>query len=538
MGVPHGGVGDEELLLVLHPVPQGLGALLVQELLEAGTPLPGDRREPGDVQLPPLGGGVVHLLLGDVPQDLVGPVLAVAHLEELRGLVDELGVALARPEGGVGQDVGDEGDVGLDAPDVLLPDGPGGPAAGPLEGVVPGGDLHQQGVIVGGDDRPGIGVAAVQPDPAAAAGAVGGDLAGVGGEVVGGVLGGHPALDGVAVDVQVGLVPHADVGVGEGLALGDEDLGPHQVHAGDLLGDGVLHLDAGVHLDKVVVPALVHQELHRAGVDIAHMLGDFHRVGVELLQGLPGHAPGGGELHHLLVAALEGAVPLPQVDHVAVLVSQDLDLDVLGLHQVLLNEDVLVAKGLPGLVLHQLELPADVLLTVTAAHAPAAAAGRRLEDDGEAVGEGLFHRLVGILQGLGGAGNGGHAAGDGRGLGRQLVPHLGQDGGVGPDEGDAGLLAGPGEVGVFREEAVARVDGVHLAALGQVDDGRDVQVGPQGGLVLADQVCLVGPGPEEAVGVLVGVHGHGAQLQVVAGAEDADGDLAPVGDEHLLELVS
>ena len=51
---------------------------------------------------------------------------------------------------GVGQNVGDEGDVGLDAADMLLADGPHGLAAHPLEGVVPGGDLDQQGVVVGG----------------------------------------------------------------------------------------------------------------------------------------------------------------------------------------------------------------------------------------------------------------------------------------------------------------------------------------------------------------------------------------------------
>ena len=536
MGVPHGGVGDEELLLVLHPVPEGLRTLLIQQSLEAGAPFPGDGGEAGDVELGPLGGGILDLLLGDVFEDLGGPVLAIAHLEELGGLVDELGVALAGPEGGVAEDVADEGDVGLDAPDVLLPDGPGGPLAGALEGVGPGGDLDQQGVVVGGDDGAGVGVAAVQTDTAAAAGAVGGDLAGVGGEVVGGVLGGHPALDGVAVHPQVGLLTHADVGVGEGVALGDEDLGPDQVHAGDLLGDGVLYLDAGVHLDEVVVAVPVHQELHGAGVDVAHILGDLHGVGVELVQGVLGDAPGGGELHHLLIPALERAVALSQVDHIAVLVAQDLHLDVLGLHQIFFNEDVVIAEGLTGLALDQLKGGLDLLRAVAAAHAPAAAAGGRLENDGETVGNGLFQGLIGALQGLGGAGDGGHAAGQGRGLGRQLVAHLGQDLGAGADEGDAGVLTGLGELGVFGEEPVAGVDGVHVPALGQVNDARDVQIGSQGGFALTDAVGLVGPGTEQGEGILVGVHGHGAEAQVVTGAEDADGDLSTVCSQDLLEL--
>ena len=320
------------------------------------------------------------------------------------------------------------------------------------------------------------------------------------------------------------------------MALGDEDLGPDQVHAGDLLGDGVLYLDAGVHLDEVVVAVPVHQELHGAGVDVAHVLGDLYGVGVELVQGVPGDAPGRGELHHLLVPALEGAVTLPQVDHIAVLVAQDLHLDVLGLHQVLLDKNVVVAEGLPGLALDQLEGGFDLLRGVAAAHAPAAAAGGRLEDDGEAVRDGLFQSLVGAFQGLGGAGNGGHAAGQSRGLGGQLVAHLGQDLGAGADEGDAGVLAGLGELGVLGEEPVAGVDGVHVPALGQVDDARDVQIGPQGGLALADAVGLVGPGAEQGEGILVGVHGHGAEAQVVTGAEDADGDLSTVCGQDLLEL--
>ena len=72
--------------------------------------------------------------------------------------------------------------------------------------------------------------------------------------------------------------------------------------------------------------------------------------------------------------------------HIAVFVGQDLHLDVFGLHQVLFNEDVVVAEGLLGLPLYQEEVGADFRLAVAPAHAPAPAAGGGLEDDGEAVG--------------------------------------------------------------------------------------------------------------------------------------------------------
>jgi hypothetical protein len=83
----------------------------------------------------------------------------------------------------------------------------------------------------------------------------------------------------------------------------------------DLLGDGVFHLQTGVDLDEVVLAALVQQELHGAGVLIAHVLGQAHRVVAHLVADLRVQLGGRGDLHHLLVATLHRAVALKQVDH-------------------------------------------------------------------------------------------------------------------------------------------------------------------------------------------------------------------------------
>ena len=119
--------------------------------------------------------------------------------------------------------------------------------------------------------------------------------------------------------------------MGDRQALGDVDLSPYQVDAGDHLGDGVFHLDAGVHFDEVVVAVLVHQELHSTGVDIAHFPGNLDCVIIELLALFRGNTKGRGELHHLLVPALHRTVTLKEMHHIAVLVSEDLHFDVLGL---------------------------------------------------------------------------------------------------------------------------------------------------------------------------------------------------------------
>ena len=59
------------------------------------------------------------------------------------------------------------------------------------------------------------------------------------------------------------------VGVAERLAVGDAELLAHQVDAGDLLGDRVLDLQAGVDLEEGDRAVLADEELAGAGADVA-----------------------------------------------------------------------------------------------------------------------------------------------------------------------------------------------------------------------------------------------------------------------------
>ena len=68
---------------------------------------------------------------------------------------------------------------------------------------------------------------------------------------------------------------------------------------------------------------------------------------------------------------------------------------------------------------------------------------------------------------------------------------------------------------------------------GQGDDAVDVEVGADRLARLADAVGLVGLEAVQGEAVLVGVDGDGADAQLVGRAEDADGDLAAVGDQEL-----
>ena len=105
-----------------------------------------------------------------------------------------------------------------------------------------------------------------------------------------------------------------------------------------------------------------------------------------------------GASYHLLVAALDRALALEQVDGVSVRVAQDLDLDVARLLDELLDVDRVIAEGRPGLGAGARDGLGKVRFGLDQPHALAAPAGRGLDHHGQAHlggrGDGLLVRQL------------------------------------------------------------------------------------------------------------------------------------------------
>ena len=253
------------------------------------------------------------------------------------------------------------------------------------------GELDEHRVEVRADLGPDEHRATVEPHPAAPGRAVDGDLPGIRAEPVGGVLGGDAALQRGAAHVDV-LLAHVEVV--EGLARRDAHLGDDEVDVGDLLGDGVLDLDAGVHLDEDVAPVLAEEELDRARVEVADRLGEAHGIGTHLRAGGGVEVGRRRDLDDLLVAALHRAVALEQVQHGAGGVGEHLHLDVPRVDHRLLEVERRVAERGIGLALGRLERLAQRRGVVDPPHAAPAAAGDRLDEHREADALGRRGQLV------------------------------------------------------------------------------------------------------------------------------------------------
>jgi len=251
--------------------------------------------------------GTGHLAAVDdevaqIVEDLLATVLRGSEVEELGRVFDQRGRRLSRLELGVAQHVEDEGRVGLHTADARLRERTRELIGGGLEGESGGSHLHQHRVVVRRDGRSRVSVAAVEADAKAFGRAPHLQPPRVWSEVLSHVLSRHARLDGVAT---LGDRVLAEADLVELLASRHADLRLDQIDASDHLRHRVLHLDARVDLDEVVLPCLrVDEELHRARVHVAGAGGDAHGVGVERLRQLVRQSDRRRRLNDLLVAAL------------------------------------------------------------------------------------------------------------------------------------------------------------------------------------------------------------------------------------------
>ena len=143
-------------------------------------------------------------------------------------------------------------------------------------------------------------------------------------------------------------------------------------------------------------------------------------------------------------------------------------------------------------------------------------------------------RFFGLLDGIVGAGDGGDigAAGELAAGGFRAESFHGFGGRA--DEDEAGVGAGARQSGVFGEETVAGMNGVAAGAARDVHDFVDAEIAFAGG-GRADGVGFVGEAHVEGFAVHVAEYGCGADAEFAAGAQDADGDLAAIGDQDFLE---
>lgn len=168
--------------------------------------------------------------------------------------------------------------------------------------------------------------------------------------LLGGVLSIDTSFKGMAMQSEL-ILSHQ-----KGVACSDLQLPANQIGLGDHFSNGMLHLQTRVHLHKVeLLVDIVHDELDGTGVLVVDGASSSDSLGAQFGTQLFSQARGRGLFNDLLMASLDRAIALKQVDDVVVLVGKHLDFDVARTLQVLFDQHLVVAKGLDGLALGRLE---------------------------------------------------------------------------------------------------------------------------------------------------------------------------------------
>ncbi len=211
MPVAHGGVGDEQLLLLLHPVGHGLRAFLLQQVARAHLRRGAGQWRAGLFEVFARAGAVLGFGVpvdgdvGDIGQNLGAAVTTPRKDEQLGCLVDEFGGVFIAEKRRVLQQVFDKGDIGADAANPELAQRAIHSGNRRLWGLRVRRHFDQQAVIKARDDAARIGGSAIKANTHARRFAKGGDAAIIGDKVVLRVLGRDARLQSVAVQVNLVL---------------------------------------------------------------------------------------------------------------------------------------------------------------------------------------------------------------------------------------------------------------------------------------------------------------------------------------------
>ena len=309
-----------------------------------------------------------------------------------------------------------------------------------------------------------------------------------------------------------------------------------QVDAGDQFGDGMLDLQAGVHLQEVEALVLAGDEFDRAGGIVIHGLRQRHRLLAHLAAGGLVQQRRRRFLDDLLVAALDRTFALAEIDHVAMLVAEHLDFDVTGIDDEFFDEDAVVAERRLRLGLGEIETFGDFGGRMRDPHALAAAAGGSLDHDGIADLVGDLHRMLFVLDDAEMPRHRRDVGLRGGLLGFDLVAHGGDGAGVGSDEDDAGRFERARKGFALGQEAVAGMHRLRAGLAAGLDDLVDHQIA-LGSRRRTDQHRVIGHFDVERVAVGLGINGYRLDPHTARSLDDPAGDLAAICDQNSFEHV-
>ncbi len=212
-------------------------------------------------------------------------------------------------------------------------------------------------------------------------------------------------------------------------------------------------------------------------------------------------------------------------------IGEHLHFDVARAGDIFLDQHAIIIEGGFGFAFGAFECGFEIARRLDLAHAFAAAARNRLDENGVADLACFRRQMLCRLIVAQIAGHHRHARLLHQGLGAILQAHGADRRWRRPDEHDFGGGAGFGEFGILRKKAIAGVDGFRAGLLRGGNHGFDIEIAfARGGR--ADAHGFIGHRNVQSARIRIGINRDGAYPQALRGAHYAGGDFAAIGDEE------
>ncbi|EJW92250.1 choline dehydrogenase [gut metagenome] len=312
------------------------------------------------------------------------------------------------------------------------------------------------------------------------------------------------------------------------LATCDTKLFLHQVDPYDFFRNGVFHLQTSIHFKEVEVAVLVHQEFDSTGTRIVHSLGCCDRLFTHFLPQFGSQERRRTFFHNLLVTALYRTFTFEQVNHIAVVVSQNLEFNMVRFFDEFFQVYGIVTKRRHRFRTSRVVSFHHLVFAVDQTHTLTTATHRGFQHDRIANLVTDTYRFFRALQRLFGTRNHRHAGRNHLLAGCNLVAHRLHRFGSRANKNDAFLLASAGKISIFRQKTITGMNGIGMMLFSGFDDVIDVQItllGSSG----TNQTGFVGIHDVTSRTVGFRKNSHCADTHFLAGTHDADGNLTTIG---------
>ena len=306
----------------------------------------------------------------------------------------------------------------------------------------------------------------------------------------------------------------------------------HQVIASDHLRHRMLNLQAGIHLQKVVLEVFIHDELHCACALVAHRQRGSHRIAAHSVTHCRIDDWRGRFLNHFLSSALRRAIPLTQVHGIPVRICKNLNLDMPAVVDQALQHQVAISKSALRLAPGPCDGLSEFILLAHQAHPAPATARHRLHQQRETELAGFTDQVLVVLILAQVTGCARHTCCDHAFFCQRFITHGANSGGWRADEDQPGIRTRLSKVCVFTQKSIPWMDRIGTCFFGRIQQFLDGEV-RLGGSRRANVHSFVSQAHMRRVAVCIAEHSHRGVAERASGTSDATGDLAAIANQDL-----